>query len=259
MKKVLSFLAIAAVLCCVACKKDNGGKNKENNKENNKEQQEPEKQEPEVQKATVTIDGNFDDWAKLDQTKVAVAKSDPASPWDVIKEIRCYSNEMFVFLYVEFDSAQVADITGGDGFPMRINLNVDGEFESGYAKYSLDAYDFITEGSLAANGEWLSYDGTLFQRIDGDWAGGDDGILAAGNGLTSGAGAGNKYEICLVKEIFNAAAGATTVPMVMGDSFEVGLRFYTASWGELANMPDGAVTDDNSNGWGHLLKVTTDK
>ena len=265
MKKVLAFFAIAAMLCCVACKKT-----PTNNQGGNQTKPDPEKTDPEeppvVEKATITIDGDFEDWAKLDQSKVAVAKSDPASPWDAVKEIRCYSNEMFVFYYIEYNSAQIADILAGTNdpsdpehneLPIRLKINTDGEFTSGYTSYSLDGYDFIVEGGLATNGEWSSFDGNLYQRINGSWT--DPPLLASGNGLCSGAGKDNKYEICLIKELFNAAAGSSDVPMVMGDNFQTGIRFYTASWGELANMPDGAVDDENNpKGYGHLLDIHTD-
>ena len=83
--------------------------------------------------------------------------------------------------------------------------------------------------------------------------------LSSGNSLVSGKGAGNQYEICLIKEIFNGAAAKTAVPMQMGDVFQAGIRFYTSAWGELSNMPNGAVTDDNTEGWGNMLTVTSVK
>ena len=138
------------------------------------------------------------------------------------------------------------------GLPIRLNLNTDGEFTSGYTSYSLDGYDFIIEGSLAEDGAWKSFDGTLYQRIGG-W----QNLKDAGNGLCSGAGSGNKYEICMIRELFNAAAGASAEPKLMGDEFQAGVRFYTPDWGELSNMPNGPVTEENSKGYGHLLNVVT--
>lgn len=217
----------------------------------------PEPDPTPVYVAPITIDGNFEDWATLDASKVASAKSDPESPWDAIKEIRVYADEMYVFYYIEYDKAQIStileEVTGEDvGLPIRLNINTDGEFTSGYASYSLDAYDFILEGSLAEEKAWKSFDPTFYQRIDG-W----QELLASGNGITSGAGKDNKYEIQLLREIFNSAASTSAVPMPMGEVFQTGIRFYTAGWKELGNLPDGAVTEENAKGWGHLLNVTT--
>ncbi|MBQ6081382.1 MAG: hypothetical protein IJK91_02770 [Bacteroidales bacterium] len=212
----------------------------------------------------ITIDGDFADWAKLPAANVASAKSDAASPWDAINEIRVYADDFFIFYYLEYNNSKIADLlaaASGEktnsegvvekiGLPIRLNINTDGEFESGYKSYSLDGYDFIIEGSLAEDGAWKSFDGTLHQRI-GSWTALQEG------GLCTGAGNGNKYEICLPRDIFNAAAAKSEVVMLMGDEFQTGVRFYTPDWGELGNMPDGAVTDDNTKGWGHLLTIQT--
>ena len=221
--------------------------------------------EPEV---TITIDGNFDDWGKLDQTKVAVAKNNPDSPWDAVKQMRVYAEDEFVYYYIEFDNSQIGELlaaaqgtyTNSHGeqsenvISMRINLNTDGEFTSGYENYSLQAYDFIIEGTLAQDAKWVSFDGTLHQRI-GSWK----ELLKPGNSLVMGAGNGNKYEIMLVRSLFNNAVSASSDPKPMGDTFQTGLRFYSPGWEELSNLPNAAVTDDNSHGWGNLLEVTFNK
>ena len=255
-KYLLSLLAIAA-LVITACNKDP----KPDPKPNPEPEPEPEPQYVQP----ITIDGDFADWAKLDQSKVASAKCDAATSegWNAVKEIRVYADELYVFFYIEYDNSKIVDLLAaangvdGDGdplgLPIRLNLNTDGEFTSGYTSYSLDGYDFIIEGSLAENGAWKSFDGTLHQRIDGGWV----VLKEGGSGMCSGAGNGNKYEICMIRELFNAAAGASTVPMPMGDEFQAGVRFYTPSWGELSNMPNGPVTEDNSKGYGHLLNVVT--
>ena len=256
MKKLFLMMAAAAFVFAACNKPDDPTPGPGPDKPD--EPDEPEYVQP------IKLDGNFDDWAALG-SKAVSAKSDPNSPWDAVKEIRVYSDEFYVFYYLEYDNAQIGsileEVTGLDsdgnpiGLPIRLNLNTDGEFESGYAplKYSLDGYDFIIEGSLAEEKAWKSFDGTLHQRIDGGWVALQEG------GLCEGAGNGNKYEIALSKDMFNGAASKSTVPMLMGDEFQTGVRFYTPTWGELANMPDGAVTDDNANGYGHLLKITTDK
>ena len=258
-KYLLSLLAVAA-LVFTACNKD-----PQPNKPDKPDT--PDDPEPEVPEYVqpITIDGDFADWAKLDASKVAVAKcaSDTKDGYDAVKEIRVYADELYVFFYLEYNNDKIADILAGttnpadpehNELPIRLNLNTDGEFTSGYTSYSLDGYDFIVEGAVATDGAWSSFDGTLHQRIDGGWT----ELLAGGSGMCSGAGSGNKYEICLIREVFNAAAGSSTVPMPMGDEFQAGVRFYTAPWGELCNMPNSPVSDDNANGYGHLLNITTD-
>ena len=251
MKKVFLTLAAAAFVFAACNKPD----------PDTPDNPTPEEPEEEEYVTPITIDGSFDDWAKLDASKVKVAKSDPNSPWDAVNEIRVYADEMYVFYYIEYNNSQIAEILAGttnpedpehNELPIRLNINTDGEFTSGYLNYSLDGYDFIVEGAVATNGEGSSFDGTLHQRIDG-WV----ELLAGGSGMCSGAGSGNHYEIQLIKEVFNSAASQSTVPMPMGNDFQTGIRFYTAPWGELANMPDAALTEENSKGWGHLLEISS--
>ena len=217
---------------------------------------------------SIAIDGDFEDWAKMDQTKIVSAKNNPDSPWDAVKQMRVYANAEFIFYYIEFDNSQIKELlesatgtyTGSDGqspnaINMRININTDGEFASGYTSYSLQGYDFIMEGTLAKDGKWDTFgDATMYQRI-GSWK----QLMDPGQGLTMGAGAGNKFEIMVSRQLFNNAAAGSEDPKPLGDIFQTGLRFYGPQWTELANLPNGAVSDDNPNGWGNLLEVATDK
>ena len=255
MKKVFSFLAIAAMVL-VAC-----NKNPKPNKPG--EPEDPEDPEEEYV-MPITIDGDFADWAKLDANKVAIAKCDANALYTAAKEIRVYADEFYVFYYIEFDSAQIDGLLAGTNdpsdpdhnqLPIRLDINTDGEFTSGYKKYFQEMYDFIIEGGIATNGQWSSFDGDLLQRIDGSWC--DPALLPAGSGMLQGAGKGNKYEISLLRESFNSACGTSSIPMLMGDEFQTGITFYTASWGELGGMPNAAVSDDDAKGWGHMLTIKT--
>ena len=243
MKKLVTLMAMAGMLAfALSCSKDDSKDNKKNNEEPNKE---------EPVEATVTIDGDFADWAALDASKVAVAKNNPDSPWEAVSEIRCYATEDFVFYYIRYDSATLSEFYGdATSLPIRLCINTDGEFTSGYQSYFLDGYDFIIEGSLLGeDGAWTAFDGTLHQRVDGKWI----ALLEPGNSLVTGAGAGNEYEIMLFREVFNGPAAS----MPMGKTFQTGIRFYDPGWGELSNMPNASMEEGEGNGWGHLLNITT--
>lgn len=258
MKKVFSFLAIAAMVL-VACNKKpqpikpGGGEDPE-------DPEEPEYVMP------ITIDGDFADWAKLDASKVASAKCDPNALYTAVKEIRVYADEFYVFYYIEFDNAQIGELLAGtnnpsdpdhDALPIRLDINTDGEFTTGYKKYFQEMYDFIIEGGIASKGQWCSFDGGLLQRIDGSWT--DPALLPSGSGMLAGAGKDNKYEISLLRESFNAGCAVSSIPLYMGDEFQTGITFYTATWGELGGMPNTAVSEDDAKGWGHMLTVKTVK
>lgn len=239
MKKFLTLLAMAASLLAVSCSK-------------NENEEEEEQQQEETKGLAIKIDGNFDDWAALKPDVVVTAKNDPNSPWDAVTEIRCCADKDFVYYYMKFNKEAVNDLMdSGDEMPIRLCIDTNNDFTTGYENYFLDPYDFIIEGALADGGAWTTYDGTLHQRIDGSWS----ELLPPNNNLVIGKGAGGEYEILLARELFNNAVPAGHK---IGDVFYTGIRFYGYDWGELSNMPNSSV-DVDERGWGHLLKITTVK
>jgi hypothetical protein len=246
MKKILTLLAMAASLLAVSCVKDNDGDDDD--------------QQEEAKGLDIKIDGNFDDWAALKPDVVVSAKNNPNSPWDAVTEIRCCADKDFVYYYIRYNSSVLKEqMENNESLPIRLNINTDGEFTSGYENYSLDAYDFIVEGALADNGAWTTYSGTLHQRIwlEDQEKDGWKELIPSSGGLVLGKGAGSEYEILLARELFNNAVPAEHK---MGDVFYTGIRFYgNGGWGELSNMPNSSVEEGDGNGWAHLLKVTTVK
>lgn len=249
MKRTLTFVALAATLLSFSCQKGDSGSGKGGNGKTEEEKG-----------LGITIDGKFEDWAGLNPAVVSVAKNDPGSPWSAVSEMRCCADADFVYFYVKYNKTEVKELLeANDELFFRLNLNTDGEFTSGYTRYSLDAYDFIVEGALGdGNGGFADFAGTLFHRTYIEEKGKDDWkeLLPSTSGLVSGKGAGNEYEILLARELFNNAVPAEHK---MGDEFFVGMRFYQGDWAELSNLPNAVVDEENPNGWGHLLKVTTVK
>ena len=142
---------------------------------------------PPTPAATVTIDGDFSDWPQLEAGTFVKSVCDPEAPWEGVKEIRCFANEETVFYYIKFDEESLADAFGMDPNDMHLRLciNTDGEFESGYTSYFLEGYDFIVEGCFADGGAFVDFDGEMHQRIGG-WV----SLLAPENGLVAGKGNG---------------------------------------------------------------------
>lgn len=244
MKKFLTFLALAAAVCSVSCNKNNDDE---------------EEQGQEANKGlAITIDGNFDDWATLKPEVFVSAKNNPNSPWDGVTEIRCCADKDFVYYYIRYNVAAAKEqLEDNDKLNIRLCLNTDGEFASGYQKYFLDFYDFIIEGPLADGaGKWTEFDGTLHQHSGGTSSADFHALLEPNNNLVKGKGAGSEYEILLAREIFNNAVPAG---QKIGDEFYTGIRFYFSGWNEFSNLPNTSVEEGDGNGWGHLMKVTTVK
>ena len=235
MKKYLALLAMAASLLAVSCHKNNVDDEDDPTQEESKG-------------LGIKIDGSFDDWGALKPDVVVSAKNNPNSPWDAVNEIRCCADKDFVYYYIKFNREAVNDLMDvKDDMPIRLCIDTNNDFTTGYENYFLDPYDFIIEGGLAENGAWGTYDGTLHQRTsEGKW----------NEILVTGKGSGGEYEILLAREIFSNAVPAEHK---IGDVFYTGIRFYGYDWGELSNMPNTSIEEGDGKGWGHLLKITTAK
>lgn len=254
----------AAMMVLFSCNKPNDDKQdnpKENPEENPSENPGGQEEKP-GESVKIVIDGKFDDWANIEGA--AIAKNNPDSPFEGVKEIRVYADPEYVYYYVKYDKETLqALFEDNDNLYIRLCLNTDGEFTSGYDQYFLESYDFIVEGALGNGaGGWSEFDGTMFQRTylpekqkDG-WL----TLLNPGSGLVYGKGEGNEYEIWLDRELFDKAVPTSTDPnSPIGDEFYTGMRFYCGDWAQLSNMPNASVEDGDGSGWGHMMKIQTTK
>ena len=213
--------------------------------------------------AGITIDGDFSDWPALADGIYTKSVCDPDAPWEGVEEIRCFATPETVFYYIKFDEESLADAFAAEKPEMHLRLciNTDGEYESGYKSYFLEGYDFIIEGCFVDGGAFVDFDGELHQRY-GDNGPADEStkwhsLLAAENGLVMGKGAGLEYEIALDRAKFNEAANTSDFPLPMGDTFQTGIRFYWNGWDEFSNMPNCSLEEEQGNGWGFLMRVKT--
>lgn len=243
MKKVFLFAAMAAMVL-VSC-----GKKDTKDSEKGKEQETQGTDE-------ITIDGDFSDWASLSKTLYVKSETDPDAPWDGVEEIRVYAHDDYVYYYFRYESDTVdAYLPENDKLPVRININTDGEFTSGYAKYSLQSYDFIVEAEQITdgNGDWGPISKSImYQRVNDAWE-----KLQEGGNLLEGAGKGTEYEMSLSRTVFNAGVNKSSAPnKPMGDNFQTGMRFYETTtnpnWDELSNMPNSS----EGSGYADLLNIT---
>ena len=248
MKKVFSFLAIAAMITFVSCKKD-GGNN--NNKEPEK-QPEPEYVQP------IIIDGDFSDWAKLDASKVATATCNADAKHTALKLVKVYADELFVFVYLEWDKEQISFEPDVEHVPFHMYINGDGNATTGgYADQFSDACsDLLLEGFLFDGSGWAGYDPGAYKWVGEangtgwGWESEEDHVLASGSGLCSGKGIEGKYEICLIRELYPVGK--------IADNFSIGFDIQQ-SWESVGVLPNAAVSDDNGNGIAPSLQVVTVK
>ena len=251
MKKVLSFLAIAAMVM-VACTKNNGGNT-------DKPGTDPGTTDPGTTPepeyvAPIDIDGQFADWAKLDASKVASATCPAGAKYEELKLVKVYADEQFVFFYCEFTPNLEGYVT------MDVFLNADNSpATGGYSDHwgepdiewlfegAVDGWDaglYKWWGEVGENG-WNWTDPSVEHDGSDNWG----AIIGEGAGVTSAAGdpAAGKVEFSIMRE---AVADLIT----FADEFTVGFML-SADWAEAGFLPTATLTDDNPNGIAPKLKV----
>ena len=256
MKKILTLAAMfaAVMMSFSACNPDDtkpeqkpdteqGGGNEGGENNDGGENQEPEYVSP------VTIDGNFNDWAALDPSMVAVANCDPEATLAALKVLKVYADEHFINVYFKFDP----DIVDSEDAPFHLYLDADNSAETGgYGDEFAEAVtEWSFEGHVMEAGDFCSYDPGLFPWLgevgaDG-WEWPDSGIMEGG--LATGAGAGDEYEFAIIREML----GET---VTFADVIGVGVDIQDPGWSSIGILPNAAVTDDNTSGKAPLLRVT---
>ena len=255
MKKILTLAAIfaAVMMSFSACNPDDtkpeqkpeteqGGENEGGENTGGEENQEPDYVSP------VTIDGNFDDWAAIDASKVAVANCDPEALMTALKVLKVYADEFYVNVYFKFDP----DIVDSESAPFHVYLDADNSAETGgYGDEFAEAVsEWSFEGHVMEAGDFCSYDPGLYP-----WSGevGADGWEWIDNimegGLATGAGAGDEYEFAINREML----GET---VTFAEVFGVGVDIQDPGWSSIGILPNAAVTEENTSGEAPLLRVT---
>ncbi len=207
--------------------------------------------------APITIDGNFDDWAALDATKVAVAENagemvgEPA-----LYVLKVYADAEYLHLYFEFDEDIIADRAW---VPFHIYLNTDGDTTTGGFgdQWSDACVDHMFEGACMAEDAFCSWDGSL-----SEWCGETNGTGWDGCWLSllesvqaTGAGAGNAYEL---KIPLNAEGGVGEEGLVLADTFGIGVDIQQ-EWNSVGILPNAEQTEDDPTGLAPMLSVTVDR
>ena len=193
----------------------------------------------------ITVDGDFADWAAV--TPVS-ATCNPDAKYTALTTLKVYTDEMYIHIYFEFDEDEIVDLAW---VPFHVYINADNNTEGcGDDQWiGQGGQDFLMEGAVLAEDAFCSYNPGLFTYAGVDpatveWAWTD--VLPEGSGIASGAGAGNKYELSIMKEM---------VPgMELASTFGLGVDIQQ-SWNSVGVLPNTAIADDNANGAVPMLQV----
>lgn len=234
MKKTFAILAVAALLCCISCDKNNGTP-----------EDDPTPEEP-TYEAPVTIDGDFSDWAKLDATKVATAKNDDGASHEALKLVKVYADEYYVYVYFEWDK-ELIEFNEDEYVPFHIYINGDNDTNTGgFADQFNDACtDLLLEGFLTDGSSIVSYDPSCFRWIgETNGSGWEWEEVETPSGFCLGAGVEGKYELSITRELYPLGK--------LADTFTIGFDIQQA-WDSAGILPNSAEGNADS------LQVVTDK
>lgn len=249
MKKVLSFLAIAAMVCMVSC-----GQKDDPNKPHHGGEDEPEYEAP------IAVDGDAADWAKLDASKVQSCSLQAADTWAYpeIKSAKVYADELFVYVYMEFNK----EVLGISEEPSHFALYIDGDNSNATGGYSgqwmfaddKPSIDILVMGTYHDGTDYVSaldcevYNWTGEVNADG-WSWGDVEVT----GFAEGACTSKGIEFALARDLYPAGKWA--------EEFGIGFQLQTSGWDATGALPNGVPSDDDSNpsGKAPLLTVKVNK
>ena len=242
MKKILTFLAMTAsiLMVSVSCNKNNG----------EEEEEEGGKKE---YAAPIKIDGDFADWAKLDGTKIASATCDKDATKTALKLVKVYADEVYVFVYFEWDKDQITHEPEVEHVPFHCYINTDGDASTGgYGDQFSDACsELLFEGFIYPDGAKVG----SYEPVVCEWTGDVNGTgwswndLGEFNGLCAGAGIEGKYEFQIAREL---------MPKKLADNFSIGFDIQQ-DWDSVGILPNSHVTDENPGGLAAALQVKTVK
>lgn len=239
MKKIyILMMALLAVLA-LSCSKpdDKGGKNNH--------QVDPEEQEPEYD-TPIKIDGDFSDWAKVDASKMCIAECATDSPWKGLKVLKVFLDELYMFVYFEFDDSSIPDKSD---VQCHVYFDADNDATTGGCnnQFMPGCIEYMGEGHIFRSNAFCSFDPSLSTWTGEPLAGGWEWeeLLPSGSGLFTGEGSGNAYEMAMLR------SGITD----LGDVFGFGMDIQQA-WASVGVLPNANIDDTNATGKSALLVVS---
>ena len=205
---------------------------------------------PAVYEAPITIDGNFDDWAAIDASKLIVAKCAADASKPDLKVLKVYADDIYVFCYVEFDFSAYDNAPDAAHFHFYFNGDNDtatGGWDGSWNQEGTPCIDLFCEGDVVAEGAVTDY-APAQHKYAGDpntseWAWDDVTV----DGFLIGKGTKKAYEFQVTRELYPLGS--------MADPFTMGIDVCVNGWNATGALPNAEPTEDNPSGQSNLLSV----
>ena len=236
----MSLLAVAAIIC-VSCGKDP----KPTPGPDGPDDPTPEPEPEPTYVAPITIDGDFSDWAKLDASKMCIATCAAEPAWSALKVMKIYMDEVYMFVYFEYDDSQLPDKSDVQG---HVYFDSDCDDTTGGCnnQFIPGCIEYMGEGHFYRSDAVSSFDPSISAWIGEPLAGGWDWetVYPSGSGIFNGDGGNGKYEMAMLREMFPE----------LGDEFGFGMDIQQ-TWNSVGVLPNAELNDENPTGKASLMRV----
>lgn len=228
MKKIFYVMAMVATILAVSCNKEEKPKDKDKGKD----------QPTEEYVAPIIIDGNLDDWAKLDASKVVTVTCAEGAGKTDLKSIKVYYDQYYLYLYMEYD----LDAYDNDFTWIKTNILFNSDNDTATGGYKGDweqgdtpCFDCLIQGDLWADG-FSDLDCSQFKFAgtvnDPEWPAWDDVTVA---GFVTSKGTSKGVEISFCRELYPAGK--------MGEEMTMGVQLCVNGWDSTGSLPNAAEGD----------------
>ena len=205
--------------------------------------------------ATITIDGQFEDWAALEKGTYAQTYGDEEATHPVLTHCKVYATAEYVYVYFEYDAESIDHEPDVEHVPFHCYINTDGdETTGGFSSQFSDACtDVLLEGFIYPDGAEIgSYNPDAFS-----WAGDPNGDGWSwdpldGEDICQGAGVEGKYEFLIDRSVFEGMG------FPIAEEFSIGFDIQQG-WDSVGILPNAAPSEENASGVMPSLKVKTQK
>ena len=231
-------MAIAAMLF-ISCNKNNDPDDPNN------------PDDPNEYVAPIKIDGNFDDWSKLE--KVQVIKSASTASKTDIKLAKIYADKFYVFVYVEFDLSAYESFVCEMGTHFDFHFNGDNDTSTGGWKGQWDqgetpCVDVMCQGSIIdPDGNPCDYAPTILKYAGApntsEWSWEE----LPESDFIIGKGSKKAFEVQITRELYPLGK--------LAKEFGLGIEVLVNGWDATGALPNTDATETNPAGEAPLASI----
>ena len=214
---------------------------------------------PPAELKSITIDGQFEDWAALEDGTYSKTYGDEESLHPALTHVKVYALADFIYVYFEWDPDMVAPEFDVDHVPFHCYINTDGDASTGgFGEFSDLCTDVLLEGSLYGGDDASSFGLTSYNPSAFAYAGEPNtdewnwSELGIEDEICEGAGIEGKYEFLIKRAPF------AEVGFPIADVFSIGFDIQK-NWDSVGVLPSAAPSEDNTSGVMPSLQVITNK